>query len=126
MKVFLDALRGRFDWINVDTPPVGAVSEALVLGSLTDGVIIVAGAEMVPRKAVAHTVERVNGTGARTLGVILNRAQVQRHSYYYGRYYGHYYGHYYGRYAADRLARERLAASASARKVASIRDKRGS
>jgi capsular exopolysaccharide synthesis family protein len=125
MKVFLDALRGRFDWIIVDTPPVGAVSEALVLGSLTDGVIIVAGAEMVPRKAVAHTVERVNGTGARTLGVILNRAQVQKHSYYYGRYYGHYYGHYYGRYAADRLARERHAASAGARKVASIRDKRG-
>jgi capsular exopolysaccharide synthesis family protein len=125
MRVFLDALKGRFDWIVLDTPPVGAVSEALVLGSLTDGVIVVAGAEMVPRKAVAHTVERIGETGCRVLGVILNRAQVNKHSYYYGRYYGHYYGHYYGRYASDRPPRERLAVGEPSRKVASIRDKRG-
>jgi Mrp family chromosome partitioning ATPase len=123
MRVFLDALKGRFDWIVLDTPPIGAVSDALVLASLTDGVVVVAGAEMVPRKAVAHTVERVAETGARTLGVILNRARVQKHSYYYGRYYGHYYGHYYGRYAADRTSRERQVAGT--RKVANIRDKRG-
>ena len=125
MRVFLEALRDRFDWIVLDTPPVGAVSEALVLASLTDGVIVVAGAEMVPRKAVAHTVERLANTGSRVLGVILNRAQVERHSYYYGRYYGHYYGHYYGRYAHDR-SRDRVAPPGAVRKVASIKDKRGS
>jgi len=123
MRVFLDALRGRFDWIFLDTPPVGAVSEALVLGTLTDGVIVVTGAEMVPRKAVAHTIERLGSTGARVLGVILNRARVDKHSYYYGRYYGHYYGHYYGRYASSRNM-ERPAPT-PVRKIASIRDKRG-
>jgi polysaccharide biosynthesis transport protein len=101
MKTFLDALRGHFDWIILDSPPVGAVSDALVLSMLTDGVIVVVGAEMVPRGAVKHTLERISDTGARVLGVILNRAQVQKHSYYYGRYYGHYYGHYYGRYGPD-------------------------
>jgi capsular exopolysaccharide synthesis family protein len=126
MRVFLDALRENFDWVILDTPPVGAVAEALVLASLTDGVIVVAGAEMVPRKAVAHTAERIGETGARVLGVILNRAQVQKHSYYYGRYYGHYYGHYYGRYASELERRDRAAAQiASLKKVASIKDRRG-
>ena len=58
---------------------------------------VVAGAEMVPRKAVLHTLERIHDTGARILGVVLNRAQVDKHSYYYSHYYGHYYGEYYGK-----------------------------
>jgi hypothetical protein len=56
---------------------------------------------MVPRKAVAHTLERIHETGARILGAALNRAQVERHSYYYG----HYYGHYYGKYARGKMPR---------------------
>jgi Mrp family chromosome partitioning ATPase len=75
---------------------VGAVSEPLILAPLADGVVLVAGAEMVPRKAVTHTLERLHDTGARILGLVLNRAQVERHAYYYGHYYGHYYGKYYG------------------------------
>lgn len=94
LKGFLDGLRGIYTWIIIDTPPVGAVAEALTLAPLADGVIVVAGAEMVPRKAVAHTLERIHATSARILGVVLNRAQVEKHSYYYGHYYGHYYGRY--------------------------------
>ena len=96
MKGFLHELRGFYDWIVLDTPPVGPVAEALILAPLTDGVVAVVGAEMVPQNAVRHTLERIAETGARVLGVVLNRAQVEKHSYYYGRYYGHYYGSYYG------------------------------
>jgi capsular exopolysaccharide synthesis family protein len=97
MRGLLDGLRKFYDWIVIDTPPVGAVSEPLILAPLTDGVVVVTGAEMVPRKAVPHTLERIHDTGARILGVVLNRAQVDKHSYYYSHYYGHYYGQYYGR-----------------------------
>jgi capsular exopolysaccharide synthesis family protein len=93
----LEGLRKFYDWIIIDTPPVGAVSEALILSPHADGVLVVAGAEMVPRKAVRHTLERIHETGARILGVVLNRAQVDKHSYYYSHYYGHYYGEYYGK-----------------------------
>jgi polysaccharide biosynthesis transport protein len=92
----LEELRKLYDWIVIDTPPVGAVSDPLILAPLTDGVIVVTGAEMVPRKAVLHTLERVHETGARILGVVLNRAQIEKHAYYYSHYYGHYYGEYYG------------------------------
>lgn len=96
MRGLLEGLRKFYDWIIIDTPPVGAVSEPLILAPMTDGVVVVTGAEMVPRKAVLHTLERLHDTGARILGVVLNRAQVDKHSYYYSHYYGHYYGQYYG------------------------------
>jgi capsular exopolysaccharide synthesis family protein len=96
MGGLLEGLRRFYDWIVIDTPPVGAVSEPLILAPMTDGVVVVAAAEMVPRKAVLHTLERIHETGARILGVVLNRAQVDKHSYYYSHYYGHYYGRYYG------------------------------
>jgi capsular exopolysaccharide synthesis family protein len=93
MRGLIESLRSRYRWLVLDTPPVGAVADALVLASLGDGVIVVAGAEMVSRKAVLNTLHRISETGSRILGVVLNRAQVARHAYYYGRYYGHY-GHY--------------------------------
>ena len=62
---------------SIDSPPVGAVAEPLILAPLSDGVIVVAGAEMVPRKAVVHTLERIADTGARIVGVVLNRAQMR-------------------------------------------------
>jgi capsular exopolysaccharide synthesis family protein len=93
----LNGLRKFYDWIVIDNPPVGAVAEPLILAPLSDGVIVVAGAEMVPRKAVLHTLERIADTGARIIGLVLNRAQVQKHSHYYAHYYGHYHGRYYGK-----------------------------
>jgi capsular exopolysaccharide synthesis family protein len=96
MRGLVSALRRTHRWIVIDTPPVGAVADALALSSLADGLVVVAGAEMVSRKAVLTTLHRIADTGARILGVVLNRAQVMKHGYYYDRYYGHYghYGHY--------------------------------
>ena len=92
MHAIVGSLRARYDWVIVDTPPVGAVADALVLASYADGVVVVVGAETVPRKGVARTLERVAETGSRLLGLVLNRARVQKHAYYYGHYYDHYYG----------------------------------
>jgi capsular exopolysaccharide synthesis family protein len=94
MRGVLSLLRETFQWIIIDTPPMGAVADAQILASFGDGVVVVAGAEMVPRKAVRLTLERIAESGARILGIVLNRAQVEKHSYYYGHYYGHYYGDY--------------------------------
>jgi Mrp family chromosome partitioning ATPase len=107
----VQGLRNVYNWIVIDSPPVAAVADALILARATDGVVVVAGAEMVPRAAVRHTLERVHEAGARILGVVLNRAQNRRRPY--GSYYGHYYGHYYGRYPQE----------AGPAKVTNIRDR---
>ena len=86
-----EQLRREYHYVVVDTPPIGAVADALILAGSADGVVVVTGAEMVPRKAVAHTLERIAESGARVLGVVLNRAQLRSgSSSYYGRYYGQY------------------------------------
>ena len=59
---------------------------------------------MVPRKACATPWSAWRRRARRILGVVLNRAQVEKHSYYYGRYYGHYYGDYSHRDKREREA----------------------
>lgn len=92
LERLIDSLREEFQYVVIDSPPVGAVADALILGRGADGVVVVTGAEMVPRAAARHTLERIAASGARVLGVVLNRARLGKHSYYSGHYYGHYYG----------------------------------
>lgn len=108
LERLIQVLRGHFQYVIIDSPPVGAVADALILGRHADGIVLVAGAEMVPRGAARHTVERIAVSGARVLGAVLNRAQLRKHSYYSGHYYGHYYGPEYGRQPA-KVAAARVA-----------------
>jgi capsular exopolysaccharide synthesis family protein len=85
---FLNGLRSVYRWIVIDSPPVGAVAEPLILAPLADGVVFVAAAEVVTYKAAQLALERIEDTGSRILGVVLNRAQTERHPYYYRHYYG--------------------------------------
>jgi len=89
-----DEARRVYRWIVVDSSPVGAVADALVMAPLVDGVVVVAAAGSVPRAAVRRTLERVAESGARVLGVILNRARIDRDAGDYRYHYGHAYGSY--------------------------------
>jgi polysaccharide biosynthesis transport protein len=82
MRQLLDRLRSSYDWIILDTPPVAAVADPLILAPHADGVILVAGAEMASRTVVREALQQVAETGARALGVLLNRAHLQKASYY--------------------------------------------
>ena len=99
-----DEARALYRWVVIDSPPVGAVADALVLAPLTDGVLVVAAAEAVPRAAVRRTLERVAESGARVLGVILNRARVDGDRYEYRYHYGHADGSYHQSPAAQDVA----------------------
>lgn len=82
-QLLLD-LRQRFDRIVVDTPPAGAIADALILAPQADGVLVVARSGKVARSAVAHLLERLANARARVLGVVLNRARPDRDAYDYG------------------------------------------
>ena len=90
----MDALRGQFRWIVLDTPPLGAAPDALPLAAASDGVVMVLGAEMAHEAAASGTLERLRDAGSRVLGVVLSRARVRRYPYEYGVRFGHYTGHY--------------------------------
>lgn len=84
MRDLLTALRGRFDRIILDTPPVGSIADALILSPLADGVVLVAHSGKVTQSALLQALERLVHARARVLGVVLNRARPDRHSYDYG------------------------------------------
>jgi polysaccharide biosynthesis transport protein len=83
-RKLLAQLRERYARIIVDSPPVGAVADALILAPQADGVVVVAHSGKVARGALVNVLERLTAARARILGVVLNRAKPSRHEYDYG------------------------------------------
>lgn len=96
MKTFLtNLMHGPFDWIIVDTPPVLAVTDAVVLVPAVSGVTFVVGAEMTRRRLAERALETIMQAHPRFSAVVLNKVDFARNRYYYSRYYGHQYKNYY-------------------------------
>jgi Mrp family chromosome partitioning ATPase len=88
---------GPFDWVIIDTPPVLAVTDAVIVTPLVSGVVFVLGAEMTRRRLAERAVETLMASSPRVLGCVLNRVDYDRNKYYYSRFYGYQYKSYYGR-----------------------------
>lgn len=72
MREALDGLRNRYDCVLVDTPPVLAVTDALVVGREADGVILVLQGGNTARDVVQRAREQLALGGARVLGTVVN------------------------------------------------------
>jgi polysaccharide biosynthesis transport protein len=100
MRAFVKNLAtGPFDWIVIDTPPVLAVTDSVILAQMVSGVIFVFGAEMTRRVHAERALELLTAGGARVIGAVLNRVDFEANKYYYSRYYGYQYQNYYGQAA---------------------------
>lgn len=95
MRETLQTLREEYDCVVVDSPPVMPVSDALLLSTIVDGVVIVVNGQVTPREIVRETRARLEHVGAKILGVVLNRVDIQRSGY------GYYYGYYSTYHAKD-------------------------
>jgi capsular exopolysaccharide synthesis family protein len=96
MKTLLtNLIHGPFDWIIIDTPPVLAVTDAVILAPMVSGVTFVVGAEMTRRRLAERALETIMQTHPRMTAVVLNKVDFARNKYYYSRYYGHQYKNYY-------------------------------
>lgn len=87
---------GPFDWVVIDTPPVLAVTDAVVISPMVSGTVFVLGAEMTRRRLAERAVQMVMQTRPKLVGAVLNRVNFDRNKYYYSRYYGYQYKSYYG------------------------------
>jgi capsular exopolysaccharide synthesis family protein len=110
MKQVVNALRSHYDWVLIDTPPILAMADTPVLCPLVDGVVLVIGAEVSRRPGLQRAIDQVLGLGAKITGVVLNKVNLEKNSYYYGQYYGEYYRSYY----ADGSRRSRSSSQAEA------------
>ena len=101
----LNALREIYDYIILDLPPVGEVSDALAVAKLTDGMLLVVRQNYCNRLILADVVRQFEFIESRILGVIQNCTYEGDRKYskgyyknYYRRYYKRYYGKTYGKY----------------------------
>jgi capsular exopolysaccharide synthesis family protein len=110
------ALRTHYEWVLIDTPPILAMADTPVLAPFVDGAILVVGAEQSSRTAVQRAVEQIVSVGGKITGVVLNKVNLERNSYYYGQYYGEYYRSYYAEKEPAKKAAAPTTSSRSARR----------
>lgn len=98
-RELVDELRGRFDRIVFDSPPIDAVTDPVILSKSADGTILVVKTGVTARQLLAKTARVLSDVQANVLGVVLNDIDPERRTYggynhYY--YYRHRYYSYYG------------------------------
>ena len=94
---FVKEYEAIYDFILIDSPPVQAVSDALVISKLVKTMIYVVKAETTPIRAARDSVKRLRKSHAAICGVVLNQLDMEKAGrygdYYAGYYYKQGYGH---------------------------------
>jgi capsular exopolysaccharide synthesis family protein len=87
-------LRKRFKFIVIDSPPVMAATDAVILSVQTDGVLLVVRSGETPKEAFSRTRDLLVSVKCNILGVVLNAVNAGAPDYYYSyRYYPYSYGY---------------------------------
>jgi len=107
MLKLLATLTPQFTHVVIDSPPVAAFTDGVLIAAMVDGVLLVVHSGKSSRKVVARGRKLLQDVGARIIGVVLNKvAGAGSNSYYY---YSGYYSHY--QYGAEAEAENQRAAS---------------
>jgi capsular exopolysaccharide synthesis family protein len=94
-REFVTSLKAHFDWIIIDTPPVMAVTDSVLVANHASGVVFVVGAEMTSHHAARRAIEQLAHANAKFVGAVLNRVDLKHNAYYYSQYYRREYAQYY-------------------------------
>ena len=87
LKNSIDKVRDNYDYIFIDAPPIGIVTDAGIISTFTDGCIFVVGAGEADIEMAKVSKERLEKVGANILGVVLNKFESSGASGYYNYYY---------------------------------------
>ncbi len=80
---FLEQARQEFDYVLMDAPPVGPVSDPAILASRSDGVLLVLDAQSTRRSALLRSMRSLEAVGANVMGTVLNNIKSSRGAYEY-------------------------------------------
>ena len=83
----LDALNASYDFVIIDSSPIGAVADPLILSRFVDGVLMVIESNKTNRDHVLQCRSRLTEVKANILGAIVNKLDIRRTGYGYYYYY---------------------------------------
>lgn len=87
MKAFIQSLKNHYDYIFIDAPPIGIITDAGIISTYTDGTMIVVASNEVDIDMVKIAKERLVKVKANILGIVLNKFEESSGSYGYYNYY---------------------------------------
>ncbi|MCK8059900.1 MULTISPECIES: CpsD/CapB family tyrosine-protein kinase [unclassified Fusibacter] len=87
MKNLLEQLRSDYDYIFFDTPPVLPVTDAVILGTMIDGALLVCNSGVVKKHLAAAAKDKLLNVGTKLMGVVLNKIPMKGDKYHYYYYY---------------------------------------
>lgn len=80
MSKLVEDLKGAFDYVILDTPPVSVVTDAAILGRYADGAVLCVRSNFAPKETVVLAKERLTAVGVRILGVVLTGFDTKNES----------------------------------------------
>ena len=94
MREGIAELRRRYKFIVIDSPPIMAATDAVILSALTDGVLLIVRSGVTPKEAFTRARDVLAAVKSRLLGVVLNAVDSSAPDYYYSyRYYPYTHGY---------------------------------
>jgi len=99
LRAIIEHVKAKYDYVLFDSPPIMGVSDAGILCSEVDGVLLVIQHRTYPRAVSGRAKTMIDNSGGNLLGVVLNNLNVSRDYYYY---YSSSYNYSYGNTAKDR------------------------
>lgn len=94
-ETLIAAVRNTFEYIIIDTPPIGSVVDAAVIAKYCDGSILVLAEDKASRMEARRAVEQIRTANPNILGAVLNKVEIGRGSYYAKNYKNYYQKNYY-------------------------------
>lgn len=81
-EYLVNNMRKEYDYIIVDTPPLGRVVDAAVIAKNCDGAVLLIGNNRVPYRDAQEVVSKIQKSNCKMLGVVRNNSTVDTHAYY--------------------------------------------
>ena len=97
LELLIEKLKAEYDYILIDTPPVGAIVDAATVARCCDGALLVVTHNKTTKWEVLNGKEQIEKAGCPVLGTVLNKVEMTKNSskYYSRAYYSSYYSDYY-------------------------------
>ena len=83
LRAVMDALKDKYDYVLMDSPPILGVTDAAILASEADGVLLVVQYRKYPKIISLRAKRMIENAGGHVMGAVLNNINIMRDDYYY-------------------------------------------
>lgn len=88
MKELINKLDQMYDYVIIDTPPAGIITDAAILSTVADGVLLVVRTRYTNKAMISNAISNIKNVNGKILGTILTHVKAEGSAY--GGYYGYY------------------------------------